>query len=385
MYKNSKGSCAATPSAPSRGFGTDITNSRPQTQAKNACSTGMVSATLKRARDIEDNRSAVNDLAKRHQQEGSPSERFKSFFGACAAATPAAAATPSRLRQLLSLGSTPTAGSTPQRASIVPSAAAVTPRSNPIASPSPFIAPPPPSSRPDATPMRTPASSTKENARGSYINSVTTDDRLSVLNQQLQATSQANATLQKQVEALRSERKTLKDQLAAKDQTIESVHKQLQDERVRSARLGVDNARLQQELRKLGGGVVAAPSPFAPTPASAAKAHVTLQSSHVTHTLVPPSSSLHPPANAAAPPPPPPPPPAAFSSYRPPPPPPPTLTSKPAAAPPPSKTSSLLSQALSQISSKVGSLKHVTANEQQQRRKSSDPSNWIEAALQQVK
>jgi hypothetical protein len=171
----------------------------------------MISATLKRAREAEEFKSTINELAKRQAQETSPGERFKSFFGALANATPAAAATPSRLRQLLSgSSSTPTATSTPQRASTAQINLITTPRSGslrPNPSPSPSSVRQPPSSftssswTADATPTRAPINANKENARNacSATGSVTSDNRMAVVNQQLQAAAQASATLQKQV------------------------------------------------------------------------------------------------------------------------------------------------------------------------------------------
>ena len=404
MYKTSKGSVSSTPSAPKRGFGTDITNSRLHntsnscTQSKGACAgTGMISATLKRSREVEEYRSAVNDLAKRQAQENSPSERFKSFFGASANATPAAAATPSRLRQLLSGStSTPTAASTPQRASIISASAAVTPRSanwRPHSSPSPSSRPCPTSasstSRPEATPIRTPARNDKNYVQSSSNTAATSDNRLAAMNLQLQTTTQANDTLQKQVEALRAERRTLKEQLAAKDVAMESLQKQLQDERVKTARLGVDNAKLQAELRKSGCGVIAAPSAYtqlsASKSATATAPQITQQNPYISQSFVAPSPRLpqtHENTTAA----PPPPPPASLCSHNNTAPPPhAAFTIKPTSAGLKQSSASLLSQALTEISSKVKSLRHVPQVAQTDRRKSGDPSNWIEAALQQAR
>jgi hypothetical protein len=412
MYKNSKGSVTSTPSASTRSFGADITNARPQgpqiSQTKSSCagSVGMISATLKRSRELEEQRSAVNELAKRQVRESSPSERFKSFFGASANATPATS-TPSRLRQLLS--STPTASSTPQRASIIPANTNLTPRaafSKTDPSPSPSSLRPATTtttssssssssshSRPLVTPTRTSINTNKENAYKSCSAIAASDDRLAAANQQLSTATQASATLQKQVEALRAERRALKEQLAAKEGAVESLQKQLQDERVKTARLGVDNAKLQAELRKLGGAIIAAPSPFVMTSASAtslpaASPQLLHQSLHIT-----PSTRLShlQPITTAIPPPPPPPPPApsfSISSFKQDPPSAHSLadafTAKFASTAPKQSSTSLLSQALSEISSKVGSLRHVTPLAQADRRKSSDPSNWIEAALQQA-
>jgi hypothetical protein len=209
--------------------------------------------------------------------------------------------------------------------------------------------------------------------------------------QQLQAATQASATLQKQVEALRIERKTLKDQLATKDSAIENLQKQLQEERVKTARLGVDNAKLQSELRKLGGGVVAAPSPYvnvsvpSSKPTAAAAPLISQQYSHGNqHIASKPSPQCDSITTAPPPPPPPPPPLPSIAVQQAAPPPAPPLPAKFASAAPKQSSASLLSQALSEISSKVNSLRHVPPSSQTERRKSSDPSNWIEAALQQA-
>lgn len=361
----------------------------------------MISATLKRSREVEEYRCAVNDLAKRQAQENSPSERFKSFFGASANATPAAAATPSRLRQLLSGStSTPTAASTPQRASIISASATVTPRSanwRPNSSPSPSSRPCPTSasssSRPEATPTRTPVRSDKNHIQSSSNTAVTSDNRLAAMNLQLQTTTQANDTLQKQVEALRAERRTLKEQLAAKDVAMEILQKQLQDERVKTARLGVDNAKLQAELRKSGCGVIAAPSAYTQLSASKSAApQIAQQNTYSSQSFVAPSPRLpqtHQNTTAAPPPPippPPPPPPASLCFHNlTAPPPPAAFTVKPTSTGLKQSSASLLSQALTEISSKVNSLRHVPQVAQADRRKSGDPSNWIEAALQQAR
>ncbi len=163
---------------------------------------------------------------------------------------------------------------------------------------------------------------------------------------------------------------------------------------MKTARLGVDNAKLQAELRKMGGGIIAAPSPCvhacASKPAAAAASQIPQQTPHRAPPFVAPSPKLpqthSTTAAAAPPPPPPPPPPPAFvlSEHKPAPLPAPALAVKLVSAAPKQSSASLLSQALSEISSKVNSLRHVQPPAQAERRKSSDPSNWIEAALQQA-
>lgn len=182
---------------------------------------------------------------------------------------------------------------------------------------------------------------------------------------------------------MRAERRTLKEQLAAKDVAMESLQKQLQDERVKTARLGVGNAKLQAELRKSGCGVIAAPSAYtqlsASKSATATAPQIAQQNPYSSRSYVALSPRLpqtHENTTAAPhrpppPPPLPPPPPASFITT---PPPPAAFTIKPTSTGLKQSSASLLSQALTEISSKLKSLRHVPLVAQADRRKSGDPS-----------